>query len=155
MDQAPIQDIDLPASIENTLAMFRSRTAHVKIHLEFEQDLPQISAYGSELNQVWSALIENALDAMHDHGTLTISIRVTGQTALVEVRDDGPGIEEAIQSRIFEPFFTTKPIGTAMGLGLDTVQRIVSKHSGSVALDSKPHATCFQVRIPINRLRAY
>jgi signal transduction histidine kinase len=155
MDQAPIQDVDLPASIENTLAMFRSRTARVQIHLEFEPNLPQVSAYGSELNQVWSALIENSLDAMHDHGTLTISMRVSGQTALIEVRDDGPGIEEAIQSRIFEPFFTTKPIGTAMGLGLDTVQRIVSKHSGSVAVDSKPHATCFQVRIPINRLRAY
>jgi signal transduction histidine kinase len=155
MDQAPIQDVDLPASIENTLAMFRSRTSRVQVNLEFEPNLPQVSAYGSELNQVWSSLIENALDAMHDHGTLTISIRSSGQNALVEVRDDGPGIDEAIQSRIFEPFFTTKPIGTAMGLGLDTVQRIVSKHSGSVAVDSKPHATCFQVRIPINRLRAY
>jgi signal transduction histidine kinase len=155
MDQAPVQDIDLSQSIENTLAMFRSRTAHVDIHLEFDPELPKVSAYGSELNQVWSALIENALDAMHDHGTLTISTRFTGQTALVEVRDDGPGIAPAVQSRIFEPFFTTKPIGTALGLGLDTVQRIVSKHSGSVAVDSKPGSTCFQVRIPINRLRAY
>jgi signal transduction histidine kinase len=155
MDQAPVQDIDLPQSIENTLAMFRSRTAHVDIRLEFDPELPQVSAYGSELNQVWSALIENALDAMHDHGTLTISTRFTGQTAIVEVHDDGPGIDLAVQSRIFEPFFTTKPIGTALGLGLDTVQRIVNKHSGSVAVDSKPRATCFQVRIPINRLRAY
>jgi signal transduction histidine kinase len=155
MDQAPVQDIDLALSIENTLAMFRSRTARVDVRLEFDADLPPVSAYGSELNQVWSALIENALDAMHDHGTLTISIRVTGQTAIIEVRDDGPGIDPAIQSRIFEPFFTTKPLGTALGLGLDTVQRIVGKHSGSVAVDSKPHATCFQVRIPINRLQAY
>lgn len=155
MDQAPIQDVDLPSSLENTLAMFRSRTAHVKVSLAFEQNLPQVSAYGSELNQVWSALIENALDAMHDHGTLTVSIRVSAQMAMVEVRDDGPGIDESIQSRIFEPFFTTKPIGTAMGLGLDTVQRIVNKHGGSVAVDSKPGATCFQVRIPLNRLRAY
>jgi signal transduction histidine kinase len=155
MDQAPVQDIDLPQSIENTLAMFRSRTGRVEVRLEFDPELPPVSAYGSELNQVWSALIENALDAMHDHGTLTISIRFTGQTAIVEVRDDGTGIDPAIQSRIFEPFFTTKPIGTALGLGLDTVQRIVNKHSGSVAVDSKPHATCFQVRIPINRLQAY
>jgi len=155
MDQAPVQDIDLPQSIENTLAMFRSRTGRVEVRLEFEADLPLVSAYGSELNQVWSALIENALDAMHDHGTLTVAIRVSGQMAIVEIRDNGPGIEEAIQSRIFEPFFTTKPLGTAMGLGLDTVQRIVSKHSGSVALDSKPQVTCFQVRIPVNRLRAY
>jgi signal transduction histidine kinase len=155
MDQAPVQDIDLRLSIENTLAMFRSRTGRVDIHLDSEADLPLVSAYGGELNQVWSALIENALDAMHDHGVLTISIRISGQTAIVEVRDNGPGIPQAIQSRIFEPFFTTKPIGTAMGLGLDTVQRIVSKHAGSVAVDSKPHATCFQVRIPIKRLRAY
>ncbi len=155
MDQAPVQDIDLPQTIENTLAMFRSRTERVEIHLEFEPELPLVSAYGSELNQVWSALIENALDAMHDHGTLTISIRASGQMAIVEIRDDGPGIPEALQSRIFEPFFTTKPIGTAMGLGLDTVQRIVSRHMGSVAVDSKPHFTCFQVRVPINRLRAY
>jgi signal transduction histidine kinase len=155
MDQAPIQDVDLPSSIENTLAMFRSRTANVRISLEFEPNLPPVSAYGSELNQVWSALIENALDVLHDRGTLTISIRISAQMAMIEVRDDGPGIDEAIQSRIFEPFFTTKPIGTAMGLGLDTVQRIVSKHGGSVAVDSKPGATCFQVRIPLNRLRAY
>jgi signal transduction histidine kinase len=155
MDQAPVQDIDLPQSIENTLAMFRSRTGRVTIQLDFDPELPPVSAYGSELNQVWSALIENALDAMHDHGTLSISTRVTGQTVIVEVRDDGPGIDPAIQSRIFEPFFTTKPIGTALGLGLDTVQRIVNKHSGSVAVDSKPHATCFQVRLPINRLQAY
>jgi signal transduction histidine kinase len=155
MDQAPVQDIDLRQSIENTLAMFRSRTGRVDVRLEFAPELPPVSAYGSELNQVWSALIENALDAMHDHGTLMIAIRVTGKTAIVEVRDDGSGIDPAIQSRIFEPFFTTKPIGTALGLGLDTVQRIVNKHSGSVAVDSKPHATCFQVRIPINRLQAY
>jgi signal transduction histidine kinase len=147
--------VDLPASIENTLAMFRSRTANVRITLEFDEGLPLVSAYGSELNQVWSALIENALDAMHDHGRLSIAIRVTGQTVIVEIRDDGPGIPEVIQSRIFEPFFTTKPIGTAMGLGLDRVQRIVNKHGGSVAVESKPGGTCAQVRIPINRLRAY
>lgn len=155
MDQAAVQDVDLPASIENTLAMFRSRTANVKITLEYDEGLPLVSAYGSELNQVWSALIENALDAMHDHGTLNIAIRVTGQTVIIEILDDGPGIPEIIQSRIFEPFFTTKPIGTAMGLGLDRVQRIVNKHGGSVAMESKPGATCAQVRIPINRLRAY
>jgi signal transduction histidine kinase len=155
MDQAPVQDIDLSQSIENTLAMFRSRTGHVEIKLEFDPDLPPVSAYGSELNQVWAALVENALDAMHDRGTLTINTRFTGQTAVVEVRNDGPGIDPAIQSRIFEPFFTTKPIGTGLGLGLDTVQRIVNKHSGSVAVESKPQSTCFQVRLPIDRLQAY
>jgi signal transduction histidine kinase len=155
MDQAPVQDVDLPQSIENTLAMFRARTERVDIRLEFDPALPPVSAYGSELNQVWSAIIENALDAMHDHGTLTISTRLSGQMATVEIRDDGPGIDPVLTSRIFEPFFTTKPIGTALGLGLDTVQRVVSKHSGTVSVESKPHATCFQVRLPINRLQAY
>ncbi len=155
MDQAPVQDVDLPQSIENTLAMFRARTERVDIRLEFDPALPPVSAYGSELNQVWSAIIENALDAMHDHGTLTISTRLSGQMATVEIRDDGPGIDPVLTSRIFEPFFTTKPIGTALGLGLDTVQRVVSKHSGTVTVESKPNATCFQVRLPINRLQAY
>jgi signal transduction histidine kinase len=92
---------------------------------------------------------------MHDRGTLTISTRLMGQIATIEIRDDGPGIDPALTSRIFEPFFTTKPIGTALGLGLDAVQRIVSKHSGTVSVESKPHFTCFQVRLPINRLQAY
>jgi signal transduction histidine kinase len=155
MDQAPVQEIDLAESISNTLAMFRSRMNHVETKLEYAPDLPRVSAYGSELNQVWSALIENALDAMHDTGTLTIAMRQTAQMVLIEVKDNGSGIDPAIQSRIFEPFFTTKPLGTAMGLGLDTVQRIVGKHSGSVAIDSHPRATCFQVRLPINLLQAY
>jgi signal transduction histidine kinase len=155
MDQAPVQELDLARSIENTLAMFRSRMSRVQIQLDFDPEVPAIRAYGSELNQVWSALIENALDAMHDEGKLMISIRQTAQIVIVEVRDDGPGIDPAIQSRIFEPFFTTKPLGTAMGLGLDRVQRIVSKHAGSVAMDSKPRSTCFQVRIPVDLLQAY
>jgi signal transduction histidine kinase len=155
MDQAPVQEVDLGQSIENVLAMFRSRMSHVETKLEFEQDLPRVSAYGSELNQVWSALIENALDALHDRGVLTISARQTAQTVIVEVRDNGPGIDPAILSRIFEPFFTTKPLGTAIGLGLDTVQRIIGRHSGSVAVDSQRGATCVQVRMPINLLQAY
>jgi signal transduction histidine kinase len=155
MDRAAVQEVNLVQSIENTLAMFRSRMGRVRIQVDADPELSPVSAYGSELNQVWSALIENALDAMHDEGQLTIAIRQTVQMVIVEVRDDGPGIDPAIQSRIFEPFFTTKPLGTAMGLGLDTVQRIVSRHSGSVAMDSKARSTCFQVRIPINLMQAY
>lgn len=155
MDQAPVQEIELAPSIENTLAMFRSRMSRVEVRLDFSPDLPPITAYGSELNQVWAALIENALDAMHDNGVLTISARPTGEMVIVEIRDNGPGIPQEIRSRIFEPFFTTKPLGTAMGLGLDTVQRIVTKHAGSVALDVSPQSTCFQVRIPVSLLKAY
>ena len=155
MDQAPVQDVDLSQSIEATLAMFRSRLEATHVVLEFDPALPPVAAYGSELNQVWAALIENALDAMKDHGTLTITTRLNGEMAIVEIRNDGPGIDSAVISRIFEPFFTTKPIGKGLGLGLDTVQRIVGKHSGSVTVDSNPQSTCFQVRIPIDRTQAY
>jgi signal transduction histidine kinase len=127
----------------------------VVVELNFDPELPPVSAYGSELNQVWTALIENALESMNDHGTLRLNTRLSGQFALVEVWDSGPGIDAGIRSRIFEPFFTTKAPGRGLGLGLDTVQRIVSKHSGFVTVESKPEATCFQVRLPLDRMQAY
>jgi signal transduction histidine kinase len=92
---------------------------------------------------------------MKDRGTLTISTRFVGQMAFIEFRNSGPAIDPALTSRIFEPFFTTKPIGKGLGLGLDIVQRIVGKHSGSVTVESNPQSTCFQVRIPIDRTQAY
>jgi signal transduction histidine kinase len=155
MDQAPIQDVDLAQSLENTLVMFNSRLKNVGVELNFDPELPPVSAYGSELNQVWTALIENALESMNDNGTLRLNTHLSGQLALVEVWDSGPGIDLAIKSRIFEPFFTTKAPGRGLGLGLDTVQRIVSKHSGFVSVESKPGATCFQVRLPLDRVQAY
>jgi signal transduction histidine kinase len=155
MDQAPIQDVDLSQSLENTLVMFNSRLKNVSVELEFDSALPPVSAYGSELNQVWTALIENALEAMHNHGTLRLTTHLSGQLALVEVWDSGSGIDPSIRSRIFEPFFTTKAPGRGLGLGLDTVQRIVNKHSGFVTVESKAGATCFQVRLPLDRAEAY
>ena len=92
---------------------------------------------------------------MNDMGTLRLITRLNGQMALVEVWDDGPGIDPKIRSRIFEPFFTTKAPGRGLGLGLDAVQRIVNKHSGFVTVESKPGATCFQVRLPLDRAQAY
>ncbi|WP_263384035.1 ATP-binding protein [Granulicella arctica] len=155
MDQAPIQDIDLAQSLENTLSMFGSRLVNIKVETNYDPELPPISAYGSELNQVWTALIENALDAMMGHGTLRLTTRLAGQMAYVEVWDTGPGIDPIQQSRIFEPFFTTKAPGRGLGLGLDTAQRIVSKHSGFLTVESKPGATCLQVRLPIDQAQAY
>ena len=155
MDQAPIQDVDLAQSLENTLVMFNSRLRNVAVELNFDPDLPPVSAYGSELNQAWTALIENALESMNDNGTLRLNTHLSGQLALVEVWDSGPGIDADIKSRIFEPFFTTKAPGRGLGLGLDTVQRIVSKHSGFVTVESRPGATCFQVRLPLDRVQAY
>jgi signal transduction histidine kinase len=155
MDQAPIQDVDLAQSLENTLVMFNSRLKNVNVELDFDRDLPPVSAYGSELNQVWTALIENALESMNDMGSLRLTTRLNGQMALVEVWDTGPGIDPSIRSRIFEPFFTTKAPGRGLGLGLDAVQRIVNKHSGFVSVESKPGATCFQIRLPLDRAQAY
>jgi signal transduction histidine kinase len=155
MDQAPIQEVDLAQSLENTLVMFNSRLKNVQVELDFDPHLPPISAYGSELNQVWTALIENALESMNDMGTLRLVTKLNGSMALVEVWDDGPGIDPKIRSRIFEPFFTTKAPGRGLGLGLDSVQRIVSKHSGFVTVESKPGATCFQVRLPLDLAQAY
>jgi signal transduction histidine kinase len=155
MDQAPIQDVDLAQSLENTLVMFNSRLRNVTVELDFDPELPPVSAYGSELNQVWTELIENALESMNDMGTLKLITHLNGSMALVEVWDDGPGIDPSIRSRIFEPFFTTKAPGRGLGLGLDAVQRIVNKHSGFVTVESKPGATCFQIRLPLDRAGAY
>jgi len=162
MDQAPIQEIDLQQSLDSTLAMFTSRMEHVEIDRDYEVGLPTISAYGSELNQVWTELIANALDAMSidsadgtPRGTLSLKTSHAGEMVVVEVRNSGPGIPPEIASRIFEPFFTTKPPGKGLGLGLDAVNRIVTKHSGTISVDSRPGSTCFQVRLPIERAQAY
>jgi len=155
MDQAPIQQVDIPQSLETTLAMLQSRLEQVTVERRFAPDLPRISAYASELNQVWMALLENALDAMHDRGRITLNAHCSGDSVVVEIWDDGPGIPAEIQQRIFEPFFTTKPPGGGLGLGLDTAQRIVRQHRGYIHVTSGPGATCFQVRLPIEPLRAY
>jgi signal transduction histidine kinase len=155
MDQAPIQDVDLAQSLERTISMFSSRLSHVAVKTDFDPRLPPISAYGSELNQVWTALIENALDAMPDGGTLHLKTKLAGLMAVVEVWDTGVGIPPELQTRVFEPFFSTKAPGSGLGLGLDTAHRIVSKHSGFLTVQSKPGETCFQVRLPLDQAQAY
>jgi signal transduction histidine kinase len=158
MDQALVQDVDIPQSIEATLSMFGSRLHDIVIERHFDSDMQPVSAYGSELTQVWTVLIENAIDAMSttgEPGILRISIHRTGNMACIEVWDNGPGIDPAIHSRIFEPFFTTKVVGSGLGLGLDTAQRIVARHFGFLTAESKPGATCFQVRLPFDQAQAY
>jgi signal transduction histidine kinase len=155
MDQAPIQEVDLPQSLETTLTMLQSRLENVKIEREYGPGLPRISAYASELNQVWMALLENALDAMNDDGKITLKVELSGEFVVVEIWDNGAGIPAELQARIFEPFFTTKAPGNGLGLGLDTAQRIVRRHRGYIHVQSKPGATCFQVRLPIEPLQAY
>jgi signal transduction histidine kinase len=151
MDQASVQEIDIQKGLENTLLIlkYKLRKKNIEVTREYTEDLPHIKAYGSELNQVWTNLIVNAVDAMSEGGMLKIRTRREPMDIMIEIRDNGSGIPEAVKSRIFEPFFTTKPVGEGTGLGLDTVARIVRKHRGNIRFESKPGDTCFQVRLPL------
>jgi signal transduction histidine kinase len=155
MDRAPILEIDVPAGLDATVQMLHSRMTHVTVERDYEPGLPCISAYGSELNQVWTALIENALDALGNQGLLRLTCRIEADMMLVEIWDTGPGIPPELQDRIFEPFFTTKAPGHGLGLGLDNAMRIVRKHRGHLSVRSEPGSTCFRVRLPLDQLQAY
>ncbi|HXA50296.1 MAG TPA: ATP-binding protein [Candidatus Acidoferrum sp.] len=149
MDQAPEQEIDVHEGLENTLIMLHYRLKHgVNVVREYDRSLPRICARGSELNQVWTNLIDNAIDAMDGRGELLVRTASEFGRVLVEIRDSGPGIPPEARDHIFEPFFTTKPVGEGTGLGLDTVYRIVQSHQGTIRVDSKPGRTSFEVRIP-------
>ncbi|MBV8897094.1 MAG: cyclic nucleotide-binding domain-containing protein [Acidobacteriaceae bacterium] len=151
MDQAPQQEIDIHQGIENTLIMLHYRLKNgVEVVREYDRALPNVCAHGSELNQIWTNLITNAVDAMQGNGKLTIRTMRDGRCVRVEIIDNGPGIADGIKSRIFEPFFTTKPVGQGTGLGLETVQRIVRKHGGDVRFTSRQGETNFIVRIPFS-----
>jgi signal transduction histidine kinase len=150
MDQAPEQEVDVHKGIESTLTMLKFRLKHgVQVNREFAPDLPRIFAHGSELNQVWTNLIDNAVDAMGGKGELTIRTSRELDYVLVEIVDNGPGIADAVKPHIFEPFFTTKGVGEGTGMGLDTVYRIVRAHRGDILVDSEPGHTSFQVRLPL------
>ena len=161
MDRAPILEVHVPEGLDATLRMLQSRMKGVAIERAFQNEIPAISAYGSELNQVWTALIENALEAMRQGKTegyqprLKLTCCIEGDMLLVEVWDNGPGIAAELQDRIFEPFYTTKAPGHGLGLGLDSAMRIVRKHRGHLGVRSEPGATCFRVRLPLNQLQAY
>ena len=158
MDRAPILEVDVPAGLDATVQMLQSRMKNVEVERNYEPELPRISAYGSELNQVWTALIENALDAIAEVGTggrLKLTCRLEGEMMLVEIWDTGRGIPPDLQDRIFEPFFTTKAPGQGLGLGLDNAMRIVRKHRGHLSVRSDPGSTCFRVRLPLEQLQAY
>jgi signal transduction histidine kinase len=155
MDRAPILEVDVAAGLDATLQMLASRMTHIEIERDYQPDLPRISAYSGELNQVWTALIENALDALGNSGRLRVVCRLEVDMLLVEIWDSGPGIPPELQERIFEPFFTTKAPGKGLGLGLDNAMRIVRKHSGHLSVKSEPGSTCFRVRLPLDQLQAY
>ena len=150
LDRAPFQVVDVRDLLTSTLLMMSAKLKGITVKKQFAPDLPKIPAYAGELNQVWTNLIDNAAQAMHGTGTLTVRTARENDCVLVEIGDSGPGIPEAIQQRIFEPFFTTKPVGEGTGLGLDIAWRIVvNKHHGDLRVESVPGDTRFQVRLPI------
>lgn len=150
MDQAPEQEVDVHRGIESTLTMLKFRLKHgVEVKREFDLSLPRVFARGSELNQVWTNLIDNAIDAMSGKGELTIRTFRELDFLVAEIIDSGPGISAAVRPHLFEPFFTTKGVGEGTGMGLDTVYRIVRSHRGEITFDSQPGRTSFQVRLPL------
>ncbi|MFF5206448.1 ATP-binding protein [Streptosporangium sp. NPDC000396] len=157
MDRAPYQTVDVRELLDSTLTMFRGKIPPgISVATDYDPELPAIPAYAGELNQVWTNLIHNALDAMAGTGTLTVRTRLEHDTtALIEICDTGPGVPEHLRERIFEPFFTTKAVGEGTGLGLDISFRIVAgRHGGDLRVESVPGDTCFQVRLPLAELPA-
>jgi signal transduction histidine kinase len=151
MDRSPHQEIDLRVGLDATLVMLGAKIpSGVAVVKDYAADLPLVPAYAAELNQVWTNLIVNALDAMAGQGRLTVRTAKDGDCALVEIGDTGPGIPEELRRRVFEPFFTTKPVGQGTGLGLDVSWRIVTnRHGGDLRVVSQPGDTRFQVRLPL------
>ena len=150
MDQAPVQNVDVVKGLETTLTILNHKLKQGVVVKRDYQGVPLlVNSFGSELNQVWTNIIDNAIDAMRGKGELRIRTYLDGSCAVVEIGDNGPGIPDEVQPHIFEPFFTTKGVGEGTGLGLDTVQRIVKKHRGNIQLSSKPGDTRFQVWLPL------
>jgi signal transduction histidine kinase len=151
MDQAPLQEIDIHEGLESTLIIFDHKLKHgIVVTREYDRSLPRICAYGSELNQVWTNLLDNAIDALQGQGQIWVRTASENDHILVEIADNGPGIPLEIQHRVFEPFFTTKGVGKGTGLGLDISYRIVGKHHGDIRVISTPGDTRFQIRLPID-----
>jgi signal transduction histidine kinase len=150
MDQSPVQSVDVVKGLENTLTILNYKLKRgVTVHREYEKVPLLVNSFGSELNQIWTNLIDNAIDAMNGSGDLRIRTYREDDCVVVEIADNGPGISPEVEAHIFEPFFTTKGVGEGTGLGLDTVQRIVRKHRGSIQVTSEPGNTRFQVYLPL------
>jgi signal transduction histidine kinase len=155
MDQSPVQNVDIVKSLETTLTMLNHKLKKgVNVQRNYQPIPFLVDSFGSELNQVWTNLIDNAIDAMSGQGELRVHTYRDNGCVVVEIGDNGPGIPEAIRSHIFEPFFTTKGVGEGTGLGLDTVQRIVRKHKGNIQVNSTPGDTRFTVSLPLAESKA-
>jgi signal transduction histidine kinase len=152
LDRASHQWIDVHDGLKSTVVMLTHKLGKgIQVVKDFDRTLPQIPAHPAELNQVWTNLIDNAVQAMNGEGTLTLRTARDGDRVLVEVGDTGPGIPPELRHRVFEPFFTTKPVGEGTGLGLDISYRIVvNGHGGDISVTSQPGDTRFQVRLPLS-----
>lgn len=154
MDQASLQEVDVHHGIESTLTILGHRLKRgVTVKRDYDPGLPKVCAYGGELNQIWTNLIDNAIDSMNGKGELRIRTRHLLDRVSVEISDNGPGMTPEIKARIFEPFFTTKGVGQGTGLGLDTVARIVRRHHGEIQVESQPGNTQFVVDLPLQQPR--
>jgi signal transduction histidine kinase len=150
MDQSPVQNVDVIKSLETTLTILNHKLKRgVVVQRDYQRIPLLVNSFGSELNQVWTNIIDNAIDAMHGKGELRVRTYRDDGCVVVEIGDNGPGIPEEVQPHIFEPFFTTKGVGEGTGLGLDTVQRIVKKHRGNIQVNSRPGDTRFQIWLPM------
>jgi signal transduction histidine kinase len=152
LDQAPVQSVDVTEGLDDTLLILRSRVREINVRRRYDPALPHIEAYASELNQVWTNLLANAADALDGRpdGTIEIRAQPGGLGVIVEIEDNGPGIPADIQDRIFDPFYTTKPPGAGTGLGLDISRSIIlTRHGGTIAVDSEPGRTTFRVELPL------
>jgi signal transduction histidine kinase len=150
MDQAPVQNVDIVKTLETTLTILNHKLKHgVSVHRDYQKIPLLVNSFGSELNQIWTNLIDNAIDAMGGKGDLRVRTFREDDCVVVEIGDNGPGISPEVQPHIFEPFFTTKGVGEGTGLGLDTVQRIIKKHRGTIQVQSKPGNTRFRVWLPL------
>ena len=144
------ESVDVARGLADTLTMLETkvRAKAATVQIETAADLPPVQGFGSEINQVWQKLVDNALDAIPQQGRVTITANVRGDSVIVRVADDGPGIPEGIRERVFDPFFTTKPVGQGAGLGLDMARRIVHQHRGDIGFTTQPGHTVFRVRLP-------
>jgi signal transduction histidine kinase len=157
MDRGELVEADIHEGLETTLAVLGYKLKHTEVDLvrDYERSLPKLSVQGGELNQVWTNLLDNAIDAIGEKGTITITTRLDGPCVEVNIADDGPGIDPDVREHIFDPFFTTKDVGKGTGLGLDTARRIVTeRHRGSISVDSEPGRTVFHVWLPTERTTA-
>ena len=152
MDRGELVEVDLHEGLETTLVILghKLKQTAIDVQRDYDGELPKVTVRGSELNQVWTNLLDNAIDALGETGTLTITTRRDGDCALVEIADDGRGIPQEVLDCVFDPFFTTKGVGKGTGLGLDTARRIVvDRHRGSITAESEPGRTVFRVSLPL------